>query len=79
MIFIVQEREVNLDITTITLATSVKDINNDQLNLLHCIWCGSALTQITGNVAKISFGEPPVRRPAQIVLCRNCKRKYIFE
>lgn len=71
----------NIPSEILVTTVSVKHNPNNPLNvyLFRCLQCGTGITQINGDIVKISAGREPSQDVAVINQCYKCRHYYIFQ
>ena len=73
--FTIQEKVINVPITSVVLGGDPRDPNNEILHMFHCIACGDKVGQYKGFAYSVGPGITPMPLP-WIQQCDRCKAKY---
>lgn len=72
------DKKINLNVTSVIIASDPQDTKNQILHMLFCINCQNPLCQYIGKVIRIVPGTTPLSLPI-ILKCNRCKRIYQIE
>lgn len=67
------------DILLSTVALGLSEQNPENVYLIRCYRCGSALSQVKGEVIGIFAGLVPTEHAVVIQQCFKCKQNYTFQ